>query len=210
MKFALPIVAAAMLAASPAPTLADIITGSASVIDGDTLNVSGVTVRLKGVDAMERGTPDGDNATTVMRGLVRQGETVTCTVTGEKTQRREVGYCALNGLDLNREIIARGAALACLRYDDRYIEAETKDARRRLQQASYCEDVPSQNIFNDKIESRPPVVRDIFRDRTEARSESRPPEIAPRRGNGGGSRGCGSRGGPGYRLPNGKCASWSD
>ncbi len=26
----------------------------------------------------------------------------------------------------------------------------------------------------------------------------------------GGGRGCGSRGGPGYRLPNGKCASWKD
>jgi hypothetical protein len=25
-----------------------------------------------------------------------------------------------------------------------------------------------------------------------------------------GRRGCGSRGGPGYRLPNGKCASWRD
>jgi hypothetical protein len=29
-------------------------------------------------------------------------------------------------------------------------------------------------------------------------------------GSSGGSGGCGSRGGPGYRLPNGKCASWSD
>ncbi|GEM_PF-3245166 len=27
---------------------------------------------------------------------------------------------------------------------------------------------------------------------------------------GGGGKGCGSRGGPGYRLPNGKCASWKD
>jgi hypothetical protein len=29
-----------------------------------------------------------------------------------------------------------------------------------------------------------------------------------RGGHGGRSRGCGSRGGPGYRLPNGHCASW--
>lgn len=27
---------------------------------------------------------------------------------------------------------------------------------------------------------------------------------------GGGHGGCGSRGGPGYRKPNGKCASWKD
>lgn len=27
---------------------------------------------------------------------------------------------------------------------------------------------------------------------------------------GGGSRGCGSKGGPGYRKPNGQCASWKD
>ena len=30
------------------------------------------------------------------------------------------------------------------------------------------------------------------------------------RRSGGGGKGCGSRGGPGYRLPNGKCASWND
>ena len=32
---------------------------------------------------------------------------------------------------------------------------------------------------------------------------------SPRR-SGGGGKGCGSRGGPGYRLANGKCASWKD
>jgi hypothetical protein len=30
------------------------------------------------------------------------------------------------------------------------------------------------------------------------------------RRSGGGGKGCGSRGGPGYRLPSGKCASWKD
>lgn len=29
-------------------------------------------------------------------------------------------------------------------------------------------------------------------------------------GGGGGGGGCGSRGGPGYRKPNGRCASWKD
>lgn len=32
--------------------------------------------------------------------------------------------------------------------------------------------------------------------------------ISNSRRSGGGSKGCGSRGGPGYRLPSGKCASW--
>lgn len=29
-------------------------------------------------------------------------------------------------------------------------------------------------------------------------------------GKGGGNGGCGSKGGPGYRKPNGRCASWKD
>ena len=63
-------------------------------------------MRLKGVDAAERGTERGDNAKRVMGSLV-DGE-LTCTLTGERTHRREVGYCVTaDGTDINKEIIAK-------------------------------------------------------------------------------------------------------
>jgi micrococcal nuclease len=117
-------------AASGAAAQPFTVSGPVRVIDADTLVVNGISVRLKGVDAMERGTPEGDGATATMRALVREGETVTCSVTGEKTHRREVGHCVRDddGLDLNRAIVAAGVALGCPRYDPRYVEAETADA----------------------------------------------------------------------------------
>ena len=48
------------------------------------------------------------------------GSALTCVLTGEKTHRREVGYCTTSDCtDINREIIAMGVALACPRYSTR-------------------------------------------------------------------------------------------
>ena len=116
-----------------------IVRGPAAVVDGDTLLVGGVSIRLKGVDAAELGSAAGNQARDVMREIVRADEVIVCHVTGEKTWGREVGFCGrLDGLDINREVIARGAALACPRYSARYVDAETADARQRLTQAPYC------------------------------------------------------------------------
>jgi len=122
--------------ATAAPTI-QTISGSARVIDGDTVVVAGTTVRLKGVDAAELGTPRGQNARRVMATLV--GGTVTCRLTGEKTYGREVGYCTTaNGTDINRAIIHQGAALACPRYDDRYVPFEQAAALAAQSRSSYC------------------------------------------------------------------------
>jgi endonuclease YncB( thermonuclease family) len=103
-----PVLATAPSTTAAAPT----ISGPARVIDGDTVVVAGTTVRLKGVNAAEFGTARGENARRVMATLVT-GE-LTCRLTGEKTFRREVGYCTTaDGTDINRAIIAQGAALAC-------------------------------------------------------------------------------------------------
>ena len=83
------------------------------MVDGDTVIVGDTRVRLKGVDAAERGTDLGEAARIVMMTIV-DGGPLTCRLTGEKTWRREVGYCATaDGVDINREIIEQGAALAC-------------------------------------------------------------------------------------------------
>jgi endonuclease YncB( thermonuclease family) len=121
----------------PVRTIATI-SGPARVRDGDTVIVSGTVVRLKGVDAAELGTARGENAKRVMIALVTG--TLTCRVTGEKTWGREVGYCVTtDGIDINQAIIASGAALACPRYDDRYMRYERADALVAQARAPYCE-----------------------------------------------------------------------
>ncbi len=84
--------------------------------DGDTIEVSGVPVRLSGVTADELGTARGKAAKAFMRDLV-QGQTVTCTLTGETTYDRQVGHCAVDGYDLGMRLIEAGMAGRCARYD---------------------------------------------------------------------------------------------
>jgi endonuclease YncB( thermonuclease family) len=111
--------------------------GLARVIDADTVVVAGTHIRLKGVDAAELGSERGDAARRVMLGIVTP--TLTCRLTGEKTYRREVGYCVTDtGIDINQAIIEAGAALACPRYDNRYMVYETAAARAAQPRSSYC------------------------------------------------------------------------
>ena len=113
------------------------VSGPARVVDGDTVVVAGTRVRLKGVDAAELGTPRGENARRVMATLVTG--TLTCRLTGEKADGREVGYCTTaGGSDINRAIIAQGAALACPRYDTRYVPFEQEAALAAQPRSSYC------------------------------------------------------------------------
>ena len=126
-----------VLATGASTTAAPTISGPARVIDGDTVVVAGTTVRLKGVDAAELGTARGENARRVMVTLVTWK--LTCRLTGEKTYRREVGYCTTaDGTDINRAMIAQGAALACPRYDDRYVPFEQAAALAAQPRSSYC------------------------------------------------------------------------
>jgi endonuclease YncB( thermonuclease family) len=113
------------------------ISGPARAVDGDTVVVAGRTVRLKGVDAAELGTPRGENARRAMAALV--AGTLTCRLTGEKTDNREVGYCTTaDGSDISRAMIAQGAALACPRYDSRYVPFEQKAALAAQPRSSDC------------------------------------------------------------------------
>ena len=114
------------------------VTGPSRVIDADTVSVNQVHVRLLGVDAAELRTPLGEDAKQVMIGIVGVGP-LTCVLTGAHTWHREVGTCfTANGTNINREIIAMGAALACPRYSTRYLPDELPEALVVQQRASYC------------------------------------------------------------------------
>ena len=52
---------------------------------------------------------------------------LTCRLTGERTWRREVGYCTTaDGIDINRAIIEQGAALNCLRFEARICRSSSQ------------------------------------------------------------------------------------
>jgi micrococcal nuclease len=111
--------------------------GKAYVVDGDTVVVSGVRVRLKGVDASELGTLRGEAARREMERIV--GKSLACDLTGEKTWRREVGFCFNDeGQDIGEEIVKSGAALACPRYSRRYLKFERSEALEAQTRARYC------------------------------------------------------------------------
>jgi endonuclease YncB( thermonuclease family) len=115
-----------------------LISGPAVVLDGDTVVVTGVHIRLKGVDAPELGNPLGEAARQVMVDIIGDSE-LTCRLTGERTWRREVGYCTTaDGIDINRAIIEQGAALSCPRFDPRYLPFEQPAALAAQPRASYC------------------------------------------------------------------------
>ena len=77
-------------------------------------------------------------ATAAMEAIVGSGD-LHCTLTGEHTWKREVGYCfTADGTDINQAIIAQGAALACPRCSTRYVAFEQAAALAAQPRASYC------------------------------------------------------------------------
>jgi len=130
---------AALLALSQ-PALADrSIEGRVTVVrDVDTIIVAGTPVRLNGVDGPETSNRYGREARAFMTRLVL-GETVVCTLNGDRTYDRWVGVCYLDGEDIGAIAITNGHALDCRRYSGgAYRDLETREARSRLDRASYC------------------------------------------------------------------------
>lgn len=136
------ILACFVLALSMETAYARQVSGSAKVRDADTIVVSGTPVRLNGIDAPENSTLAGRDATNFMRRLLR-GETVVCSLNGEKTYDRWVGVCYIDvdgdWRDIGAIVVGNGHALDCRRYSDgRYRSFEPSGARQRLRQATYC------------------------------------------------------------------------
>lgn len=133
---------ALVLAVIATPSAARDITGTARVRDADTVVVAGTPVRLNGIDAPETSNRYGRAAKAFMERMLL-GQTVACTLNGDKTYDRWVGTCFINIngqlVDIGAIVIANGHALDCRKYSGgRYRSLEPAGARSRLRQANYC------------------------------------------------------------------------
>ena len=108
------------------------------IADGDTITVltddrEEVRIRLAEVDAPERGQPWGNRSRQVLSGLVF-GRDVRVRQTDVDRWGRVVGQVSVGGRDVNREMVARGAAWAYRQYltDPSLIELEARARHDRL------------------------------------------------------------------------------
>ena len=112
---------------------AEVVTGGVDVIDGDSFRLNGVELRLEGVDAPEyqqtcrRGEvtePCGKQARQALVALIGRGEPV-CEVASRDRYGRGVALCRLGSVEINRQMVAQGHAVAFGLF-----EAEEERARR--------------------------------------------------------------------------------
>lgn len=110
------------------------------VRDGDTIEVSGRAIRLKGLTCDERSTRLGTVATAEIKSLVT-GQRLNCTITGEHSHDRAIGWCHLaDGRDLGEILIAQGTCGRCARYDPfrKYAAAQAKAGAFPGSAPGYC------------------------------------------------------------------------
>lgn len=110
------------------------------VSDGDTLTCltadkKQVKVRLHGIDAPERGQPYGNRSKQALSDLVF-GKDVEVESRGSDPFKRTIGRVTVDGIDVNREMVATGMAWHYKRYDKsrklRDAEEAARDAKAGL------------------------------------------------------------------------------
>lgn len=116
--------------------------GPAQVVDGDSLEIGATEIRLFGVDAPEgrqtcarNGAPwrCGEDAATHLRALVG-GARITCSQRDVDNYGRTVAVCTRGSVDVGREMVLSGMALAYRQYSSDYVAAEdaARNARRGI------------------------------------------------------------------------------
>jgi len=102
------------------PASAQIMSGPVSVIDGDSLEMTGTRIRLLGIDAPEgkqsctrNGAPwaCGEEAAATLAAIIG-GQPVTCTSSGTDAYGRTLATCQTRSIDIGREMVRRGMAIA--------------------------------------------------------------------------------------------------
>lgn len=117
------------------------LSGRATVIDGDTLDIAGTHVRLEGIDAPEASQTCGSRwigswkcgaaASAALNKLV-DGRRVDCESRGQDKYGRILGYCAVDGRDLNAEMVRAGLAWAFVKYSTTYVKEEEQARTAKL------------------------------------------------------------------------------
>jgi endonuclease YncB( thermonuclease family) len=116
----------------------DILPGQVTVIDGDSLREGKTEIRLYGIDAPEyRQTCKdatqadydcGKRAREALWQLIRQGE-LKCKSLDIDRYGRSISNCQIGALDVNREMVAQGWAVAFVQFGLDYV-GEEKTARQ--------------------------------------------------------------------------------
>jgi len=111
--------------------LADV-EGKARVVDGDTIVINGDRIRLHGIDAPEQiqtclvaniKWQCGFEATSALERLIADQE-VYCAGKKRDRYKRLIAVCHAGTLNLNRQMVSEGWALAYRRYSDDYVSEE--------------------------------------------------------------------------------------
>lgn len=119
-----------------------------SVVDGDSLRREGENIRLHGIDAPELGQQcldgwdrpydcGGEARAALKRLIGRSG--VECRISDEDRYGRGIATCFANAVELNREMVRQGWAVAYLRHTQVYLSAakEAQGAGRGLWQGAF-------------------------------------------------------------------------
>lgn len=115
--------------------------GVASVIDGDTIEIHGEPFRLFGIDAPETkqlckgatGKPYrcGQVAANALSDLIG-GKTVSCEKRDLDRYKRILAVCAVKGRDVGAYLVAKGLAVAYVKYSKIYVPQQTAARKARL------------------------------------------------------------------------------
>ncbi len=124
--------AIAIIISLSAPALADA-TGSAHVVDGDTIRIGETKIRLHGIDAPEmkqtcrtkQGKEQrcGVQSKQALHAMV-QGQQVRCQGDELDRYKRLIAVCFVGSLDINKQMVSDGWALAYRKYSKVYVKAE--------------------------------------------------------------------------------------
>lgn len=137
LRILLPIL---LLTFSGLPAHAQEISGVARVMDGDSLELTGTIIRLHGIDAPELAQTCNRNAQTWQCGndaadLLRQlidGRQVTCQQQNLDADGRVVAICTVGRINLNKNMVDAGFAIALPQVTDAYVDSEQRAKEQGL------------------------------------------------------------------------------
>ena len=106
--------------------------GKAKIIDGDTIHIDSNKIRLHAIDAPETKQTCTKNkiiwncgvqSTKFLKKIIGKKK-ITCKINGEDKYNRYIGVCYIGNLDINREMVLKGWAIAYRYYSLDYIKEE--------------------------------------------------------------------------------------